>query len=436
MKASFYNHTEATANGLALYNCRTDALVILNAELQQLWEEQSESGQLISLKDIHPSFYNHLERNGFIVPDELNEPADFLKELHTADKDETSYNIIINPTLNCNMRCWYCYEKHRPETHMSTQVMEAIVKLVENKVKNPKLHTFSISFFGGEPLLEFDTVVYPLLLQSNALCKSHGKALSVAFTSNSYLLTPQMVEQLEALDLVSPVSWQITIDGNRDMHNKVRHTALHEATYDTIINSIHLLAEHHMHVLVRFNYQYRNILTFLDVIKDLKSIKAEDRKWVTFSFQRIWQDYDKYQKQAEGEANVEKVLTTYREAGFTQAGSTVRAYRCYADQENGCLINYNGSIYKCTAQDFTAETQEGILTRQGEIKTNERYEQRMQVRYNNTRCTHCKIYPICFGNCTQKLLHAPRKGYCVKGFDADQVTSYIRERMRTLSYSI
>ena len=35
-----------------------------------------------------------------------------------------SFGIIVNPTLRCNLRCWYCYEKHDHLTDMPQAVRE------------------------------------------------------------------------------------------------------------------------------------------------------------------------------------------------------------------------------------------------------------------------------------------------------------------------
>lgn len=37
MKQSFYNHIEDDGTNYALYNCRTDELVLMNPDLKRLW---------------------------------------------------------------------------------------------------------------------------------------------------------------------------------------------------------------------------------------------------------------------------------------------------------------------------------------------------------------------------------------------------------------
>ena len=41
---------------------------------------------------------------------------------------------------------------------------------------------------------------------------------------------------------------------------------------------------------------------------------------------------------------------------------------CYADRINYANINYDGNVYKCTAQDYTSETALGFLDENGQIR--------------------------------------------------------------------
>ena len=137
---------------------------------------------------------------------------------------------------------------------MHSEVQTAILHLAEQKVKNHRLKRIGLSFFGGEPLLEFNSVVLPLITEMVNLCKKHNKFLNVAFTSNCSLLTEDMVQQLRGLQLTEPIAWQITIDGNRMVHDQVRKTASGKGSYDKIVSGIRLLVANDMKVLVRFNY--------------------------------------------------------------------------------------------------------------------------------------------------------------------------------------
>lgn len=97
-------------------------------------------------------------------------------------------------------------------------------------------------------------------------CKAFDAKLSIHFTTNAYLLTDNVLKQLEGLD----VSFQITIDGGKQVHDSVRKTRGGEPTYARIVEHIHQTLSHGFPVGVRFNYTAKSIPSFVDVVKDFR----------------------------------------------------------------------------------------------------------------------------------------------------------------------
>src|SRR5437870_2316946 len=73
-----------------------------------------------------------------------------------------SLHLILLPTEKCNFRCVYCYEDFISGT-MLDDVRLGVNALIEARI--PELRSLSISWFGGEPLLAYSTM---LIIQSNA----------------------------------------------------------------------------------------------------------------------------------------------------------------------------------------------------------------------------------------------------------------------------
>ena len=432
MKQSFYNHIEDNGTNYALYNCRTDELVLMNPDLKRLWTAHAAT-DVDALRAIHPTFYAYLCEKGFLVDDALDEVQDYIDELARSDRSGATFSIYVNPTLDCNMRCWYCYEKHRPGTAMPDEVRQRVERLIERKVAGAGLRQLNLSFFGGEPLMEFDTVVWPLLNAAVGFCEAHGKALAVHFTSNAYLLTPERIARLASLRLTYPVSWQITLDGGRAVHNRVRHTAAREATYDTIVRNIHALLQAGMSVLVRLNYQYANLLSFLDVIDDFKDVDEKLKPLLSFHFQQIWQDRNNTSRE-EIITKLERIEQAYKETGLQFHTQRVRPTRCYADNEYSIVVNYDGNLFRCTAQDFVTDSREGILSPEGELQVNDTYRKRTARKFTNEVCRACKVYPLCFGGCSQKQMSRFADA-CVMHYTEENKLRLIKQRIRALSES-
>lgn len=96
-----------------------------------------------------------LKQNGLIVEDSFDEVAYVENQCFKNRFSSSSYFLVINPTLDCNLACWYCYEKHKPMERMSDNTIRAVINHIERAWKQTHFSILNVSFFGGEPLLQF-----------------------------------------------------------------------------------------------------------------------------------------------------------------------------------------------------------------------------------------------------------------------------------------
>lgn len=347
--------------------------------------------------------------NRFIVENEADETEEVIEKLKSDSSSSEFFRLTINPTMNCNFKCWYCYETHEPGSHMNQQVVDSVKHLIKNKVETPELKQFSLSFFGGEPLLLFDKIVLPLILFSKELCERNKIELVVSFTSNGIFLTPHVVDILAAND-VHPY-FQIPFDGNKEHHDKVKNLSAGKSAYDITLQNIKYALGKNFTFNIRCNYTHDNIESFPDLIRDFKEENIKTNE-VGFSFQKIWQTNDD-QKTI---SNLEKLEDIVADVNLNNIGNSYETLfgRCYADRENDVVINYNGDVYNCTARDFTRENREGVLNLDGTITYNEKHRTRMDIVYADPLCRDCKIFPIC-DICSQKKLEKKSGIQCLRG---------------------
>ena len=76
-----------------------------------------------SLKEIHPSLYELLIKCGFIVLSAHDEMKSWVDEINSNLQSDDYVRITINPTLDCNLGCWYCYESHLKGSLMSKDTL-------------------------------------------------------------------------------------------------------------------------------------------------------------------------------------------------------------------------------------------------------------------------------------------------------------------------
>lgn len=423
-KKSSYNHLTKEHGQWVLYNAATDEICVLDPQLKLLYQQENST-----IAEQHPAFYEHLCVNHFIVPIETDEAQACIAQWKAEDSDPSTFSIIINPTLDCNMRCWYCYEHHAPHRTMNHDTLEHVIEFVRKKIEEPRLQQLNLSFFGGEPLVQYEKIVAPILKVAARQTKQYNKKLHIGFTTNGYAVRRPLLEFLREENVTS--HFQITLDGNRAQHDKTRYVERGRGSYDQILHNCALLLQNERTTLtLRCNYTTENLPSFFDLEQDLKLYHIEPSPHLNINFHRVWQDCTKVGENLALLADIRHML---QGLGYnvSQATDPIK-YRCYADKPNHIVINYDGAIYHCTARDFTPERAEGRLTDNGEILFNERAELRNQLKWGNKTCMKCRIYPLCHGSCSQHLLENASIEGCVMGHSEEKKTQTIENRVRFL----
>ncbi|MDE6296174.1 MAG: radical SAM protein [Muribaculaceae bacterium] len=374
--------------------------------------------ELYRLAESDPELKNKLNEANVYVDDNVDEIEELKNKIHAADNDNRLFQLNINPTLDCNFRCWYCYENHHKGSFMSAQTIESVVKFIDNTLERLReLEEFHISFFGGEPLIGFDDVARPLIEQVQQLCKAHDVRLSIHFTSNGYLLNEEIISFLSNYR----VSFQITLDGDREQHDKTRFSKGGGGSFDKIIENILLLVKHKLWVTVRINYTTQNAESIRDIINYFEECTPEERNCFSFDFHRVWQQRDR--KDDMTDEAVAEIKNTFKKKDFAVSTFIHRdvTNSCYGDKTNYVLINYNGEAFGCTARDFVSENRIGMLQPDGTILYDEPvYSERAKAKFKNSVCHECRIAPICGGGCRQRAYESLGAGNrCVYNYDEE-----------------
>ncbi len=95
-----------------------------------------------------------------------------------------------------------------------------------------------MTLFGGEPLLNLP-VAYYLSERCHAACHARGITPVVSIITNGLLLTPEVVDRLLPFGLFGV---KITLDGDRDTHNRMRPLRGGQGTFDRIIENVRRVA--------------------------------------------------------------------------------------------------------------------------------------------------------------------------------------------------
>jgi uncharacterized protein len=376
-----------------------------------------------SLSEKRPHFFSAMIKTGIIVPCDFNE-IDFIKtENRRIVFSNYCYRLTLNPTLECNFKCWYCYEKH-VQGKMDNKLLKSIEKHVKYKIEEEGIKRLELDWFGGEPFLYFNEIVYPLSLKIKKLCKLNDVEFAHSSTTNGYLLDIDRIRKLKEIQMNN---FQITLDGNEKLHDKIRYDKDTKKSYKKIIENMNLLAENNdCKISLRINFTKKTLETIKDISND---ISDKSRNKVEICFQQVWQD--SFKKNISS-ADIEK---EFMKLGFAVERSRLneKYYTCYADLNNQAVINYDGNVFKCTARDFANTKPCGTLQSTGIIDWDKSkiYARMCRATFENKFCLKCFYLPLCKGPCSQKMLEtksdADFRKYCYKGGIKETINKKIED---------
>ena len=422
MKYSIYNSTiNLSEHTILLFNSFTDSFFILN----RIVEEEVKDPILIKNRNL--KLYRKFVCKGIYVNEQTNEFERLKQYAYNSLWDEKSFFLIVNPTMNCNLQCWYCYEQHL-NSCMSQEIYNRVILLIKNIIKKD-ISTFTLGFFGGEPFMEYNKIVLPLIKHTYNICRENDIKMQQTFTTNGTLLTNKIIDELCRYG--SP-SFQITLDGDETSHNKVRFFKNTKGTYNIILQNIKTLLEHNCHVTLRINYTKDNIETIWNALEEFKTLYRAGQKFLTIDFHRVWQD-----KEGNSTLHPVKLLADkLAEEGFDVRYNELNEIKnaCYGDKKNTAVINYNGDVFKCTARDFTKKNREGILNKQGNIVWEKSQKYRLSLKLKNPLCQHCRIAPLCGSGCSRYILEQESIGepFCVFNQNENAIDEFIVDHVQRI----
>ena len=138
--------------------------------------------------------------------------------------------IVLELTETCNLRCGYCiYNDHHPDhrsfsnRHMSYEIAK---KSIDYLMDDYNGNEFSLTFYGGEPLIKFDLMKYTI---DYFIHNYPNVKKSFGFTTNLTLLDDAMIyyfSQLNNLEIVC------SLDGPKFFHDKYRRYLNGTGSYD------------------------------------------------------------------------------------------------------------------------------------------------------------------------------------------------------------
>jgi uncharacterized protein len=449
-----------------LMNTFTDAQLIVSRDVSDLLDRVGGSRALtVDEQDAVTTLAEH----GFIVESREADRHNIETYFDRAWEDRDQLRVTVLTTLQCNFACDYCiqgdhgdYNKHAAK--MSMETAERVAEWAESRLDAIAPKTFALTFFGGEPLLNLPVLYYLAERLSNA-CQERGVRSIINIITNGLLLTPEVVDRLRPFGLNGV---KITLDGDRDTHNRMRPLRGGQGTFDKILNNIRLVADK-CRVSIGGNFDESTVDSYPALLDFLREQEFAD-KLAKVAFKPIIREPQPQQPKgfipltaigSEGKPLNGACMTSagggtsacdschfldtqmaYLREETTRRGFTtvdgVHMGPCEIHKRHAHTIGPDGSLYACPGFAANAGESTGHIDGREDSWRN-RAAQRFERPSAWKECDDCAFIPVCAGGCTVAAhteLRDMNKPNCHKpSFEAGVIT-LAREASRAAAHAL
>lgn len=383
-------------DGILLYNNVTGCLLFFKSE-----------------NEINDNFV-FLVENWFYLPvNSFNECdwVEFLRKKKIEDSSNQGINsYVIMTTLDCNARCFYCYEKGISRISMTEEIAIATSEYIQHH----STHNVKLTWFGGEPLL--NTVIIDLICKQ---LNDSGIQYFSHIITNGVLITKDMVDK--AINMWKVKRVQITLDGTEQVYLRAKAFVNSKGTeFQSVLDNIDLLLKSKIAVNIRLNQDEYNTKDLLALVILLHKRFGDDPFLTVYNHLLFDFDGDYTQDQIDCYYQLKKKLSIFGYLKVYKLPNGMNNHQCMADSNHALVITPSGLIGKC--EHFTKEKMIGsIFTEDFDPLVSKMWNE----RYGRQKeCESCLLYPTCI-----RIKMCPNQKKCCSDF-------YRNDRIESLNIAI
>ncbi len=326
--------------------------------------------------------------------------------------------FMVDLTNRCNMKCKYCLRDiDSKNSSIDKKVLDDICNYIMEYCDKEKLPHISIQAWGGEPLLEVDSILYMCNNIKPSITKVH-----FSIETNATLLSEEIVKKLYD----NKIEIGISIDGDKETHDAQRvfpsGMGTHEivaknlkyaqSVYNDNVGSITTVTKKNINELERILEYYATDLR-------LTQIKMNFVHKSGFS-----ECDDLCLSEEEISCASERILNKIVE--LNERGYNIREYNTIVKLKNllfreysdiclskGCcggrkmiVFGMDGNIFPCELTDYSDECLGNIydgISLIDMVKSAENTKSYFKKKHVD-RCDDCAWYYYCRGGCTVRVM--------------------------------
>lgn len=318
--------------------------------------------------------------------------------------------LCLHVAHDCNLKCKYCFaeegEYHGKRSLMTFEVgKKAIDFLIKNSANR---HNLEVDFFGGEPLMNFDTVKQ-IVEYARSQEQKYNKNFRFTITTNGILLN----DEIQAFINKNMHNVVLSLDGRKQINDKMRPRVGNQSSYDTIVPKFQKLAEsrNQTNYYVRGTYTNQNLDFSEDVIHisnlGFKQISVEPVVSSPENFYSIKEEdlpilFEQYENLA---IEMAKRKNTERDFNFFHFMIDLSGGPCISKRLAGCgsgseylAVTPEGDLYPCHQFVGIEEFKMGTVDT-GIVDIDRKQQFQNCNVYSKTECKNCWAKFYCSGGC-------------------------------------
>lgn len=388
MRFSNYNVVKKLGKDVLVYNTLTRSFIKLPIKE---WSSLPD--------DVDRELQTLLHNQGFLLENTENEINKYKYFCYKKAFDNSTMHLTIAPTMQCNFNCSYCFEgTYKTFPVMTKEVQKHLVEFICQKSQTKKIN---LCWFGGEPLLAFNSIV-----EISEALDSNNIPYTAHMISNGSLFTKSVVEKLPKLHLTHI---QISIDGIGAVHNKNRHYKSGKSSFDDVLRGIDLiLSKTDVKLILQVMIDNTHPMAHYQVLDFMKErhLGALEKGQLKIGVNAIKNktNFDGANNCFSDSQLFEKKVQELQNSSYQLFKPTLPglSHPCMFRTSTSFAIDSKGYIYRCVEQLGQQDKSIGDLV-SGRLSFMKLADSIFDNdAFEDPKCISCNVFPICGGGCPIK----------------------------------
>jgi len=420
MKPSQFNvFVELDGGQKAVYNTATAGVLPLPDALWRLLQEKT--GRLPRALVQPPQLREALLLHKVLVPHDVDEIQHPIHQRFRTFFASPTATFVVLPSNECNLACHYCAAEatKKPDLPlMSAELADRVVTFLGHLMHQNRCRLGTIGFYGGEPLLNPEACAR-IMTGMLRFGQERNVAIRFVVTTNGVLL--EKLGDSPILDMTE--TFHVTLDGNREYHNRIRKTRGGKPTYDRIMAGLAVVIARDAGLVVRIHSNHLTGERFREVLDDLEhaGLRPDSKSAVIIGtygdISSIMDDPDLCNRVVLGSRRAERehraelfdsasshrLAPLFRGVHVDQDRRVAKplnlAVSCDYAKAASATINAVGEVFYCPDIPGLARPV-GRIDDSGNALWERRYFEQLTRRWwPDGTCAHCEYLPVCGGGC-------------------------------------